>query len=206
MKNRIHQLSLAVIACGFSASAANATLIDYNGMGFKSSINYKLDGNSKSVNAGQLLIDFDGKDEIAYCVDLRHGIKSEWHATFKDVSYINGGKAAAFLFDTFAAAVDSNLKAAALQVAIWEVVEDFGSINLSSGAFKLLTTGSIATLAQSYLSVIPANLSNYNTDAYIIKSGSYPRSQHLIVPEPGTLIAILAGLPLVFRRRRELAA
>lgn len=206
MKNRIHQLSLAVIACGFGASAAEATLIDYNGMGFKSSINYKLDGNSKTANAGQLLIDFDGRDEIAYCVDLRHGIKSEWHATFKDVSYINGGKAAAFLFDTFAAAVDSNLKAAALQVAIWEVVEDYSSINLGSGSFKLLTTGSIATLAQSYLSVIPANLSNYDTDAYIIKSGSYPRSQHLIVPEPGTLIAILAGLPLVFRRRRELAA
>lgn len=206
MKNRIHQLSLAVIACSFSASTANATLIDYNGMGFKSSINYKLDGDPKSVKAGQLLIDFDGKDEIAYCVDLRHTIKSEWQATFVNVDFINGGKAAAFLFDTFAAAVDSNLKAAALQVAIWEVVEDYSSINLGSGNFKLTTTGSIATLAQSYLSVIPANLSNYNTDAYIIKSGSNPRSQHLIVPEPGTLIAILAGLPLVFRRRRELAA
>lgn len=204
MKNRIHTFALAAAAVTFSVSAANATLIDYNGLGFNSTVEYKLEGNSSKAKAGQMLIDFDGKDEIAFCVDLRHAVKSEWQASFAGVNYVNGGKAAAFLYDTFASTVDSNAKAAALQVAIWEVVEDYSSLNLNSGKFKLVTTGSIASLANTYLAALPANLDNYSTNAYIIKSGSNPRSQNLIVPEPGTVIAILAGIPLLFRRKREL--
>lgn len=50
----------------------------------------------------------------------------------------------------FSDSLTSDTKAAAFQVALWELAYDTGS-NLSAGAFKLNTTGAIATQAANYL-------------------------------------------------------
>lgn len=198
---------LAAAAIGFGATTAGAsTIIEYNGLGLHQSINYVLDHQSRFASAGQLLIEFDGADEIAYCVDLRTSIKGEWKGSFMDVDFLKGGKAAAFLYDTYAASVDTNLKAAALQVAIWEVIEDYSTLNLSAGNFRLIGAPTIATQAGIYLNSLPGNLDDYQTNAFVIKSEGSPKSQALIVPEPGTLAALLAGFPILMYRRRKAAA
>ncbi len=190
-------LSLAAVA-----SPALADPISFNGLGMYETVSYKLDGESKSTKAGQLLIEFDSKELVAYCVDLRHSIKSDWIVDPKPANSFSGGKAAAFLYDTFASTVTNSLQAAALQVAIWEVVEDWNWVNLFGGDFKFTSATNVTQQAQVYLNALPGNLSNYSATAFILESSNDPRSQHLIVPEPATLAALLIGLPILFGRRR----
>lgn len=198
---------IAIVALGLAviASPALAEQISFNGMGLYESVSYKLDGSSKTTKAGQLLVDFGGEDYAAYCVDLRHAIKNDWSADFEPVSSFSGGKAAAFLYDTFATTVTTNIQAAALQVAIWEVVEDWSTINLFGGDFKFTKSSAVTNLAQSFLNALPGDLSNYVTTSFILESGNSPRSQNLIVPEPATVAALLLGLPILLRGRRKAA-
>lgn len=203
-KNTIATVSAVAI---FSiASWANADLITYNGMGFKKSIQYTLDGNDKSVKAGELLIGFNSTDYTAYCVDLRHYIKSSWGADFVSIDTMVGGRAAAFLYDSFSGSVSSDLEAAGLQSAIWEVVEDYDTgVDLAVGTFSVRGSASVITQAQTYLDALPADLSGYATNAFIINSGGSPRSQNLIVPEPATLALVAMIYPVLFTRRRRAA-
>lgn len=195
------------MALGLAAIAAPALAnpISFNGVGLYETVSYKLDGESKSTKAGQLLIEFNNQDLIAYCVDLRHTIKSDWNVDVKPANFFSGGKAAAFLYDTFASTVTNSVQAAALQVAIWEVIEDWNWINLFGGDFKFTNATNVTQQAQVYLNALPGNLSNYSPTAFILESGNYPRSQHLIVPEPTTLAALLVGLPMLLRGRRRAA-
>lgn len=192
-----------MLVAGFAiaASPAVADQVTFEGMGFNQSISYKLSGESKSNQAGELLIELEGVDKIAYCVDLRHGIKDSWTADLSPVTMFAGGKAAAFLYDTFASTVATNSQAAGLQAAIWEVIEDWGSINIFGGVFKLVDAPVVGPIAQGFLNAIPADLSGYTPQSFILESGNSPRSQHVIVPEPAAVVCLLLGLPLLLRRR-----
>lgn len=202
MKNRILAFALAMAAIGTLVSSAGAsTIITYNGLGYSETINYVLENNSRFANAGELLVKFDGNDEIAYCVDLRTTIKDQWKGSFMGVDFLNGGNAVAFLYDTYASTVTSDNEAAALQVAIWEVIEDYSTLNLSAGNFRLIGAPTIAAIANAYLGSLPGNLDDYQTNSFVIKSEGHPRSQALIVPEPGTLAALLVAIPILLRRR-----
>lgn len=190
-----------------AATQSQAVTITYKGLGLSDSVQYKVNGNSSSGKVGQLLINFENKNYKAYCVDIDHAIKSSWSADKEPLTVINGGKAMAYLYDKFAAGVNTGVKAAALQVAIWEVLKDWGgSLNLSSGNFQLTSSSSVKSQAQQYLASLPSNLNNYTSKAYILESNNNPRSQHLIVPEPGTLAAVILTLPLIIARRHRARA
>lgn len=201
-------VAVAGIVSAVVATAVQASPVTFNGMGLNQTVDYKLSGVDKSSRAGQILINFQSQNLTAYCVDLNHTVKSSWDATPASPDFINGGRAAAFLYDTYAASVDSSLKAAALQVAIWEVVTDFGgSLNLLAGNFKLLDSENVRNLANLYLGSLPGDVGNYQSSSYIVKSGSDPRSQHLIVPEPATLgVVMVAMIMMAADRRRRRAA
>lgn len=190
------------------ATSIQASPVTFSGMGLNQTVDYKLSGVDKTSKAGQILINFQSQNLTAYCVDLNHTVKSSWDATPASPDFINGGRAAAFLYDTYAASVDSSLKAAALQVAIWEVVTDFGgTLNLLAGNFKLLDSENVRNLATIYLGSLPGDVGNYQSSSFIVKSGSDPRSQHLIVPEPATLGVVMVATGMMFadRRRRRAA-
>jgi len=205
MKIRIAVAAFALIA---SAAIAQASPVTFNGMGLNQSITYKYAGEEDTSRAGQILINFQSQNLKAYCVDLEHSVKSSWDASKASLDFINGGRAAAFLYETYAATVDTNLKAAALQAAIWEVVTDFGgSLNLLAGNFKVLDSESVRNLATTYLGSLPGDVGNYQSSSYIVKSGWDPRSQHLIVPEPATLgVVMVAMIMMAADRRRRRAA
>lgn len=201
-------VAVAGLVCVGVASSIQASPVTFNGMGLNQYVTYKYEGDDDTSRAGQILINFQSQNLKAYCVDLEHSVKSSWDASKASLDFIHGGRAAAFLFDTYSATVDTNLKAAALQVAIWEVVTDFGgSLNLLAGNFKVLDSESVRNLATTYLGSLPGDVGNYQSSSYIVKSGWDPRSQHLIVPEPATLgvVMVAMGMMLADRRRRRAA-
>ena len=189
------------VAC--IAEQAQAADITFLGMGLKKSVDITHIGSDRQVRAGEILIEFGGEDYTAYCVDLTHRMKDQWQANLSDVGVINGGLAAAYLYDTFAGAVGSRVEAAGLQVAIWEAVEDWGdAIDLSDGLFEFVGPSGVGTEAQTYLDALPGDLSGYTTSSFIIESGPSPRSQNLIVPEPASLVLATMALPMLLGKRR----
>ncbi len=197
-------LAVAFVA-GLFTIQAQAEEITWVGTGYMSTVNLVNDGNSPSVQAGEILIEFNNIDYTAYCVDLDHWMKNECTATINTVEAITHGLAAAYLYDNFAGGVASNAEAAGLQVAIWEVVEDWdkSSFDLSGGDFRLTGPSAVASYAGAFLAALPADLSNYVTSSFVLESGPCPRSQHLIVPEPATMGLVAATIPLGLIRRRR---
>ena len=194
---------VGVAALAVWAGQVQAYEITFNGFSFKSDVQINHNGTSLSVQAGAFLVDVDGNDYTAFCVDLDHWMKNEWSADFAPVASVNGGLAAAYLYDHFASTLSSNDAAAGLQVAIWEVVDDYGSsLDLTAGNFRLTTKNGVRNAAQGFLASLPADLSGYNTGAFILSSGSCPRSQNLIVPEPATMALLgLTLLPMAARSK-----
>jgi hypothetical protein len=200
-RNKTMAVALTMFVAVY-AGQARASNVSFLGVGNQAVVSITHNGNTYSVTAAELDINYNSVNYTAYCVDLDHTIQSAWTATNAPVTNVNGGKAAGWLYDHYAAGVTTNDQAAGLQVAIWEVVDDFGgSLNLTTGNFKLNTTGGIANAANAYLAALPADLTNYTTNSVLVWSGDSPRSQNLIVPEPGTMLGLMVGLPLMFIRR-----
>lgn len=202
-KSKLFTVAFAacVLFAGLEANAGNVT---YNGLGFKKNVTIKHYGNQMNVAAGQILLTFEGTDYEGFCVDMDHYIKNNWTGTAVDASFITYGLAAAYLYDTYAGSVSSNLEGAALQVAIWEVIDDFGgSLDVTAGNFQLVNSSDVAGLAQTMLDAMPQDLSNYTTNSWVIKSGECPRSQHQIVPEPASLVLMATAIPLMLTNKRR---
>jgi len=215
-------LSLGMCAAVISGAAASARAdnIEFLGHGRTQLLNIRHDGVSSNEYLGELLIEVTQggvtRNEIAFCVDLDNDALSKWTATKQPTSIIDtwapsgAGKKIAFLFDAFAASANTNTKAAALQAAIWELLDDSGgTLDVRSGDFRLIgtnsTTNAVAAQATNYLAALPADLSGYVPSSYIIYSDASPRSQHMIVPEPGSLLLLALAIPAIARRRRSIA-
>lgn len=209
----------AIVLSG--AASAFADSIKFLGMGRTEYLNIRHDGASSNEYLGELLIEKTQNGVTtpltAFCVDLDNDALSQWTATKQPTSIINNwappGAAIkiAFLFDTFAASANTNTKAAALQAAIWELLDDAGGVlDIRAGDFRLVgnnsTTNAVANQATTYLGALPADLSGYVPSSYVIYSDPAPRSQHMIVPEPGSLVLLALAIPAaMLRRRRQIA-
>lgn len=206
---RTKALSIALLLAG--ALPVSAATITFEGFGLSRDVGYQHDGNNENGPAGQMNITIDGSPFIAYCVDLDNDAPGQWQAQLLPVNVINGGLAIAYLFDTFAAGVTTNNQAAALQVAIWEVLDDSpGVLNLSADNFRYFTasqsqTANVLSQAQIYLNAIPAPavLANYVPQSVIVFSSAIDQAQHMIVPEPTSLSVLALGAMLVLRRNRR---
>jgi hypothetical protein len=218
-------LSVAAAALVLMPSAADASQIDFRGVGHAAAVS--ISGvRTGSFLAGELDWQWIGttpdgfpQSFYSYCVDVSQNLTDPQTVTVRSSEgFTNGvtfgGSKAAWLFNTYAAGIRSNttastanIQAAALQVAIWEAMYDT-TANLGGGNFILNTTGSIRTQAQTYLtSLYTAGTSAYDSVATVLEVVSPNRGQDQItskVSEPSTLVLMgMAFLMFAKRARRQ---
>jgi len=199
---------MSVVAVLGAAASASAGLVEVQlqGMAYNKQVTVDYFGDDLTVKAGQFKISINGApDQYAYCVDFDHTIKSSWTADIGSPASINAGSQIAYLFNTYAAGIDSDKKAAGLQLAIWKLLIDYGTANaatLSSGNFRINANQPGYAEAVSYLSNIPASYTDF-TPPVVLFSSPNPRSQNLLVPEPATLAMMAGGLLWSLKRRRK---
>jgi hypothetical protein len=189
----------------------------FNGNGLPSPevVSVNVSGSDKSVYAAPFALQYSTTagstwiDFLTYCLEPDETLGASGTATAGNLvdslsstqEYSTAASRISRLYATyFADSLTSGTKAAAFQVALWEVSFDTGS-DLSAGAFKLNTTGSIASQAVLYLK--PANWLATGSVGVILRAGN----QDLLVPlsEPtslGLLGAGLLGLGLARQYRR----
>lgn len=212
MKHLIAILCVATVC--LIALPASADLLTYNGVALNETVTTHCRGllaDNMTVNAGQEKMQFRGIDYLGYCVDVNQYAGS---ADMTPVSAldVHNGQALAYLFSTYAPLVTTNAQAAALGVAIWEVVTETGhTFDATSGYFYITGNSSIASAANTLLASIPTGnyglpygptvLQSSTAQDFVIDMGfSAP------IPEPATMTLLAIGSAgMLIRRRRHVA-
>lgn len=193
-----------------SATAANATTLTFHNVisGKFQNLQVNLGGTNSNVAAGAMSVSIDGGAKFtAFCVDLLHWNSngSSYAINVKPMSDSGpNGNRAAWLFNNYAAGVNTTQKGAALQLALWDVSHDGGD-GLSNGWFKSSVSGSLLTEANNLISASVGQ----SGSAYWLEAVSHgndgKRNQNLMaaVPEPSSIAALLIGGAAILRRRKR---
>ncbi|MCZ7636873.1 MAG: VPDSG-CTERM sorting domain-containing protein [Verrucomicrobia bacterium] len=183
-------------------------------------------GYSGSVYAGFYVIRVGnpGSEFKSFCLDLYDFSDTSYHdyskAALKDApqSVGNSGIAMGTLGAeavkklwamNYQTALSNPATAAALQVAIWEAVNDADvGLNLAGGSFVLNTTGSIRTAAQAMLDAVGSyNGPTPDLFAWVNTTDATHYQDYIGVPDGGATLMLLGmgvcGLAFVSRRCRR---
>lgn len=203
----------ALAACGVTLSASPLT---YTGGGLGSAVTVSANGQNATVFAGQLNVTLDGNSMIAFCVDFFAPLRRQTYdnVTGPVSNYNNGGRAA-WILETYARSLTSNEQAAAVQLALWDVVHDQGN-GLGAGSFALVANAA-NTLRMAADAIVQASANHTSSNATILYNTSPAtgaKAQTLIVthgepcsdvPEPSTYAMLGLGAGLIgvaaFRRK-----
>lgn len=155
------QLLLVLVAAAVLATSAQAvtvTLIRYDD---DVTAWVSLDGTQKNVYAGAFDVKINGSSpQQAWCIDVYQNLVSPWEATQKTTVPNALGDARrpdyamGVLWKNLSVAHDSSeVKHAALQLAIWEALYDGTHINFGDGRFQVsrVSNDTVLTLAETYL-------------------------------------------------------
>ncbi|WP_109466292.1 VPLPA-CTERM sorting domain-containing protein [Albibacillus kandeliae] len=215
-------LSIAAFTGAASASSINLTYQDSGLFGASDlqqtvKITTSGPGYDGNVKAGMFHMKSDDAlgNFLAFCVDLTQYIGSPMTAEynsnlFTGTTYDNLSRLFSSVLggSSLAEVIDTSLEAAALQVAIWEVMLDSsGAYDLNSGAFKMGSNVAVKTQAQSYLT----NLWTGKVGDYKLTFLESAQNQDLVtvtpVPLPAGGVLIGTGLIALFAagRRRKAA-
>jgi hypothetical protein len=216
MFNRVLLAGAAVLL--LNGSAAVADLMTLQGMALNETVQTHISGtlaDGLTVYAGQEQLTYQGTNYLGYCVDLNHYANTCQVSEVSAVTWANGNKLV-YLYDTYAPTITTDLQAAALQTAIWEVISEpaTGPFDVTNGTFYITGNSSVATLANQMLATMPSTytpgflptiLTNSSNQDFLIGKWEPVGNP---VPEPCTLalMAAGAGLFLVVRRRKHRSA
>lgn len=216
-------VSSAVVSLALAA-AANATpvIVTYNGVSPGATVSLSRNSGSSFSNYNAGLVNLTGAASnpvdlrgafTAFCIDLNQSISNG--QTYNDFN--TAALASAPIPNTPMGAVKADQLAelwaaersllstsndyAALQVAIWEIINDTG-LSLSGGTFKAASS-TIRTLAQGFLNKVDGN--GARASLYAISS---PSVQDFVVPNPqipapGAAGLALLGFGMAVRRNRR---
>jgi hypothetical protein len=236
LKKLVHTGFLLASALLVGTTAADANSLTYDGMGNRSVVTIALNGIQEGpYYAGEINWLWDTTPEgfadaiYTYCVDpFNSAISPQWvEEKTTDVMIVDGvldpaaGGRAAWLFNSYAPTIrdgGGDVEAAALQVAIWEAVNDSDN-NLAAGGFALVVNSSVGggealaaqirDQAQVYLGQLFYAPGEFHTSTAVWLDAT-PTGQDQItqlvaprpVAEPGTLLLFGLGVPCAFLRRR----
>lgn len=93
--------------------------------------------------------------------------------------------------------INSNIKGAAFQAAVWEIVFDTG-LDLASGTVRISGNGDVLNQAASYMASLNGD-SGHFAPVYALSSNT---TQDMLVPTPGALALLGLGGMVAGRRRR----
>jgi hypothetical protein len=225
MKKMLAVVALLITVCFAGTAAAETVLLDYINADPSAERNVTMTGynfgNPFNVTAGMMNFSIAPNPPAStsiftgywkgFCVDP--SVVYQPPTVYDIVAVTNGTsyEAAAYLLGKNYAATTTNATTAALtQIAIWEIVFDWGVQNLSAGNFKF--NGSAAELAVVAGMVsdayTQAAAGNYTSGYYIALGGNPgygnpPQDFIFKTPEPGTLLILglgLAGLAAIRRK------
>ena len=137
MKHARFILLLSIASLLLAAPVASADIMTYDGPGFVSQVTLHaagLLGDGKTVYAGQYKLTYGGTPYDAFCVDIDH-YAGTTEVTEMPSSSLRNGEKVAYLYETFVPAISNGTDAAAVGVAIWEVLyeTDDNDLDASDG-------------------------------------------------------------------------
>jgi len=217
LKHLFQVLTAGVILAAF-AENANASTITVTSIGYGyDNVPMLLNGQTTPTEeyAVEILVNLGGAPYIAYCVDLFTEIGfATYNTTVGDVSTYSHGGRLAWVYSTYAPGVTTNDEAAAIQLALWDIVHDDGD-GLSAGNIQVAPTYSTTVITRAN-DIIAASLGQSSTNASFLHNASLSTgapAQTLItayaaqVPEPSTTALIGLGGTLTmfgwFRRKKQ---
>ncbi len=209
---------LAGLACMVLSVTANASPVTLTNQGWTNGYVSGTITPGGGVAAGEFKFTVNGTGETlsAFCIDVATNlvtpgtynvVAASSHLTATQLDLI--GK----LYDLrYASITGSATNSAAFQLAVWEIIYDEGTLNLTNGSFSASAFGTARATAQAWLTEL-LNSDFVSPGLYqfdVLKPVDGFSSQTLLtarlaeVPEPGTLA--LLGLGLLgagaMRRRR----
>lgn len=227
MNRTLSAIAIGTLALVSSNAAAQNVDMRFLDTGAGKEIKIWSDGYDGRVFAGQLIHEIrDDRDRgglsgvyTTFCVDVYEHVTSRFKeyrvSNLTDVPDSNpmSEGAAQALRDIYAYADGEQLSdrasdtfAAAFQIAVWEIVEDYdsGKLDINKGSFKAKKTnskrlsGSIVDYIDDLFAAIGSG--ERGPDLIALKSGKY--QDQIVVPAPMTM-AGFAGLGVVAARRRR---